>query len=316
MQTKQSKFPIGWVFAIVAAIAIGLLKFFSYNFQHLGKDSGLGILWSVLLSVLLLAIVGVLVWEKKVSMPLNFRKAAVVEIGMLIVYVFLVFITIILSNHFYVVMGKKDIIKQEVTKQINQMDEMFRDYNRHVDNRVAAYDAYLRQVENNKNSNWSNYVSERLNQYSREDLVVNFKAEIDCGDVQQSIEEWKNDMLGKTNGLGLITLMPRVNEINDNLIQTLGSLKALDRKSEKGANGEPWDYTLTVSNDILKLFGMTKGEPLSVWAFIATIIAAFVMLLPYIAAERDGRHKGLFWELTHSRESVSGETDGTNITGI
>ena len=304
MQTKQSKFPIGWVFASVAALVVGLLTFFSFNFQYLGQNGGLNFLWAAIITSLLLIIVGVLVWAKKVSMPLNFRKAAFVEACMLLVYIVVILVTILISNHFYVVMDKQNIIKEEVTKQINQIDGMFDSYNKNVDKRVVAYDDYLQQVENNKNSNWSNYVNEQLNQYNREDLVINFKADIDCGNVQQEIEAWKTDMLRKTNGLGLITLMPRVNEINSNLNKTLESLKKLDCKSEKGLNEGHWNYTLTVSNDILKYFEMPKSESLNVWAFIVTIIAAFIMLLPYIAAERDGRHKGLFWELTHERKQT------------
>ena len=315
MYTKQSNFPIGWVLAIVSAIVIGLIKFFSLNFRDLGRRTDLNIIWACLYALLLLGVVAVLVKAKKVSIPLNFRKAAIVELCMLIVYAVLLIAGVICTNHFYVVMSRKDIIKEEVTKQINQIDSMFESYNNNFKNRVTAYDEYLQQVENIKNSDCSRYCEEELDTYSREDLVIYFKAEIDCGEVQQSIANWKNNMLSKTEGLGLITLMPRVNEINENLKNARDSLKELDRKSEKGLNGLHWNYTLTTSNDILEHFKFQKGEPFSLWAFVVIIIAAIIILLPYIAAERDGRHKGLFWELTHSREGVSHKSDSA-ITGI
>lgn len=315
MQKKQSKFPIGWIFASTSALIVGLLVFFSLNFAYLGEKVGVSSFVAAIIVALLLIIVGVLVWAKKVSIPLSFRKAATVECCMLVVYIVIVFASIMLSNHFFVVMDKKDTIKKDVTKQINQMDDMFSSYQKNVDNRVAAYDAYLQQVERNKHYNWSKYVEERLNQYNRMDLVIIFMADIDCGDVQQEIDIWKKDMLSKTNGLGLITLMPRVNEINTNLNGTLEKLKELDRKSEKGLNGAHWDYTLTTSNDVLNKFRMSEGETLNFWTFFATIIAALIILLPYIAAERDGRHKGLFWELTHSRNVIS-HKENSLITGI
>lgn len=315
MYTKQSNFPIGWVLAIVSAIVIGLIKFFSLNFRDLGRRTDLNIIWACVYALLLLGVVAVLVKAKKVSIPLNFRKAAIVELCMLIVYAVLLIAGVICTNHFYVVMSRKDIIKEEVTKQINQIDSMFESYNNNFKNRVTAYDEYLQQVENIKNSDCSRYCEEELDTYSREDLVIYFKAEIDCGEVQQSIANWKNNMLSKTEGLGLITLMPRVNEINENLKNARDSLKELDRKSEKGLNGLHWNYTLTTSNDILEHFKFQKGEPFSLWAFVVIIIAAIIILLPYIAAERDGRHKGLFWELTHSREGVSHKSDSA-ITGI
>ena len=315
MYTKQSNFPIGWVLAIVSAIVIGLIKFFSLNFRDLGRRTDLNIIWACVYALLLLGVVAVLVKAKKVSIPLNFRKAAIVELCMLIVYAVLLIAGVICTNHFYVVMSRKDIIKEEVTKQINQIDSMFESYTNNFKNRVTAYDEYLQQVENIKNSDCSRYCEEELDTYSREDLVIYFKAEIDCGEVQQSIANWKNNMLSKTEGLGLITLMPRVNEINENLKNARDSLKELDRKSEKGLNGLHWNYTLTTSNDILEHFKFQKGEPFSLWAFVVIIIAAIIILLPYIAAERDGRHKGLFWELTHSREGVSHKSDSA-ITGI
>lgn len=315
MYTKQSNFPIGWALAIVSAIVIGLIKFFSLNFRYLGERTGPNIIWACVYALLLLGVVAVLVKAKKVSIPLNFRKAAIVELFMLIVYAVLLIAGVICTNHFYVVMSRKDIIKKEVTKQIKQIDGMFDSYDKNVANRVAAYDAYLQQVENTKNSDYSQYCDEGLDACSREDLVICFTYQIACGDVQPPIENWKSNMLSKTDGLGLITLMPRVNEINENLENTRNSLKKLDRISEKGLNGLHWDYTLTTSNDILEHFKFQKGEPLSLWAFVVIIIAAIIILLPYIAAERDGRHKGLFWELTHSREGVSHKSDSV-ITGI
>lgn len=314
MQTKQSKFPIGWVFAIMAAIAVGVLTFFSFNFQYLGQKVGVSFLFALLAALIPLSVVGGLVWAKKVSMPLNFKKAASTEACLLIIYLVLIVISAIMMNHFYVVMSKKDIIKSEVTAQVNQIDDMRKDYDGNVEARVGAYTKELKQYAAYKTPD---YYQEELDQHSIDDVVINnLTSKIDYNRTKyyQDVQAWKDNMLSKTKGLGLITLMPRIKEIRTNLETTLDTLQAFDKSSEKGLNGPHWTYTLSVSEDILQNYKKADDESLNVWSIIVAILAGLIMLLPYIAADRDGRHKGLFWELSHTRETKS--TDDDIVTGI
>ena len=195
--------------------------------------------------------------------------------------------------------------------------ESYRDeYSAVYASRVDAYDKELASIEKNKKNNNSAYINAGLSQYSREDLVVLFRSKISCGDMQASIEQWESDVLSKTKGLGLIRLMPRIHEIDETLNRTLEDLYERDRKSELGLNGPHWNYTLTIGNNILRHFEKEKGEKLSFWALIIAIIAALIMLLPYIAADRDGRNRGLIWELSHNRKSSSSNNHGGVIGGI
>lgn len=312
----QSKFPIGWIFSIIAALAIAVLTFFSSNFQHQGNSVGISIAMAVIIAICMLIIVFFMIRVKKAAIPLNFHKAAIIEALLLIAFIFMAFISILATNHFYAVMGRKDTIQKEVNAQISQMDEMFSNYNKNVVERVDAYDKELASIEKNKKNNNSAYVNAGLSQYSREDLVVLFSSEISCGDMQTSIEQWESDMLSKTKGLGLIRLMPRIHEIDETLNNTLEELYERDRKSELGLNGPHWNYTLTIGNNILRHFEKGQGEKLTLWALIVAIIAALIMLLPYIAADRDGRNRGLIWELSHNRESSSTNNYGSVIGGI
>lgn len=314
MQTKQSKFPIGWVFAIMAAIAVGVLTFFSFNFQELGQKVGVSFLYALLVALIPLAVVGGLVWAKKVSMPINFKKAASIEACLLISYLVLIVISAIMINHFYVVMSKKDIIKSEVTAQVNQIDDMYKEYDDNVRKRTEAYTGELQQYAAYKTPN---YYLEKLDQHSIDDVVIkNLTSKIDYNRTKyyQDVQAWKDNMLSKTKGLGLITLMPRIKEIRTNLETTLNTLQTFDKRSEKGLNGPHWTYTLSVSEDILQNYKKADDESLNVWSLIVAILAGLIMLLPYIAADRDGRHKGLFWELSHTRETKP--TDDDIVTGI
>lgn len=303
----KSTFPIGWIFAIIAALALGVIKFFGSNFQHIGENPIVGVLWGLLLVVVLLGIVFLLTKFKEVSIPYKFKSAATYEVLLLIAFVFGIFVTILINNHFFVVMGKQNKIQAEVESQVGQMSEMFTDYQKHVDDRLKAHEIYLKEVEKNKNSNPSKYVLEGLNQYSIEDLLIVLESEIACdGAMRDDINNWTNDVLNKTSGLGMLALMPRIKEISEKLEYTRDALIERDNTSEKGLNGPHWNYTFTVSNDILRHFKATEGESINLWSVIITLLLGLIILLPYFGVERDGRHKGLFWELTHERQNAGG----------
>lgn len=309
----KTKFSIGWLLAIIAALVIGVIKFFSFSFNSLGEAVGLGILWSAILVGVLLLVVFLLIKAKTTLVPLNFRNASVYELLLLIVFVFGLFITIVLNNHFFVVLGKQDIIKNNVDNQVNQMDEMFKDYINHVDNRLKAHEDYLKEVKKNRNSNYSKYLAEQLDEYEIEDLVIMLEDEIACdSSVLDSVEDWKNDVLNKTSTLGMVALMPRLKEINFKLEEVRKNLITRDRASDKGLNGPYWDYSLLINNDILQYFKKGEQESINVWSVIITLLLGVVVLLPYLSAVRDGRHRGLLVELTTQRKSAG----SGNIGGI
>lgn len=311
----QSKFPIGWIFAIIAALIVGALTFFSSNFQYRGENIGISTIIAVVVALCLLFIVFLLIKVKKVSIPLNFRKAAAYETILLLVYIFVAFFSAISMNHFYSVMGRKETIQKEVKNQISQMDQMFDSYIAHADARVQAYEASLRSIDKNKKNNHSAYVNAQLNRYTIDQLLTKFSSEISCGDMQANIQKWEEKMEQRTKGLGLIRLMPRIQEINETLNSTREELIRKDQGSELGLNGPHWTYTLTVGNDILKQFAKEDGEEMNLWALLTALFAALVIALPYIAAERDGRNRGLFWELSHNRDSSSTNNGGV-VGGI
>lgn len=307
----KSTFPIGWLFAIIAALALGVIKFFGSNFQHIGENPMVGVLWGVLLVVILLGIVFLLTKFKEVSIPYKFKSAATYEVLLLIAFVFGIFVTILINNHFFVVMGKQNKIQAEVESQVGQMSEMFTDYQKHVDDRLKAHEIYLKEVKKNKNFNPSKYVLEGLNQYSIEDLLIVLQSEIACDEAMRNdINNWTNDVLNKTSGLGMLALMPRIKEINEKLEYTRTALIERDKTSEKGLNGPHWDYTFAVSNDILRHFKVVEGEDINIWSVLITILLGLVILLPYFSTYRDGRHKGLIWELTNQRQNAGSGTIG------
>lgn len=307
----KSTFPIGWLFAIIAALALGVIKFFGSNFQYIGEDPIIGILWALLLVIVLLGIVFLLTKFKEVSIPYKFKSAATYEVLLLIAFVFGIFVTILINNHFFVVMGKQNKIQEEVESQVGQMNAMFTDYQEHVDDRLVAHEVYLREVYRNRHSNPSKYVSEELNLYSIEDLLIVLQSEIACDEAtRDDINNWTNDVLNKTSGLGMLALMPRIKEINEKLENTRDALIERDKTSDNGLNGPHWNYTFTISNDILRHFKVVEGENINIWSVLITILLGLIILLPYVSTYRDGRHKGLIWELTNQRQNAGSGTIG------
>lgn len=307
----KSTFSIGWLFAIIAALTLGVIKFFGSNFQHIGENPIVSVLWGLLLVVVLLGIVFLLTKLKKVSIPYKFKSAATYELLLLVAFVCGLVMTILLNNHFFVVMSKQDQIQAEVKSQVGQMNAMFTDYQEHVDKRLAAYEKELREVSNIKDSNRSLYDSLGLDTVSIDDILTDLESNIKCHPtMRDSMTDWRNDVLNKTSGLGMIVLMPRIKEINEKLENTRDALIERDKTSDKGLNGLPWNYTFTVSNDILRHFKATEGENINIWSVIITLLLGLITLLPYLSADRDGRHKGLIWELTHQRQNAGGGTIG------
>lgn len=307
----KSTFSIGWLFAIIAALTLGVIKFFGSNFQHIGENPIVSVLWGLLLVVVLLGIVFLLTKLKKVSIPYKFKSAATYELLLLVAFVCGLVMTILLNNHFFVVMSKQDQIQAEVKSQVGQMNAMFTDYQEHVDKRLAAYEKELREVSNIKDSNRSLYDSLGLDTVSIDDILTDLESNIKCHPtMRDSMTDWRNDVLNKTSGLGMIVLMPRIKEINEKLENTRDALIERDITSDKGLNGLPWNYTFTVSNDILRHFKATEGENINIWSVIITLLLGLITLLPYLSADRDGRHKGLIWELTHQRQNAGGGTIG------
>lgn len=307
----KSTFSIGWLFAIIAALTLGVIKFFGSNFQHIGENPIVSVLWGLLLVVVLLGIVFLLTKLKKVSIPYKFKSAATYELLLLVAFVCGLVMTILLNNHFFVVMSKQDQIQAEVKSQVGQMNAMFTDYHEHVDIRLAAYEKELREVSNIKDSNRSLYDSLGLDTVSIDDILTDLESNIKCHPtMRDSMTDWRNDVLNKTSGLGMIVLMPRIKEINEKLENTRDALIERDKTSDKGLNEPHWNYTFTVSNDILRHFQATEGENINIWSVIITLLLGLITLLPYLSADRDGRHKGLIWELTHQRQNAGGGTIG------
>lgn len=292
----MKKFTLAWALAIVALLCMATMAFFSRYFARLGKMSS-GILLGTLIFVLFIMLVFCLSRFKQARIPANFKKSSTLEMLFMVLFVAVIVLSVFASNHFFKVFERQDEIKNDVVCQIDQIDDMLKSYDENVRLRTQAYENYLNSLE----PGTADYISSGLSEHSKETLLVGFSAKLDYGDINSQVNVWKNEMKSKTEGLGLITLMPRVSEINEMLEDTKDKLVSLDKTTDEGLNGTYWDYPLTMGNNLNDKFMVEPNESLSVWALVCNVVLAFIVLLPYIAAERDGRHNGIIWEMTHDR---------------
>lgn len=298
----KKKFSLGWILSGIAALALMLLICFSWYFRMGGKW-GLGIGLGLVASLLMLGVLFFMCRAKAVSIPLNFKKASITEIILIIVFVFFAVISSMLMSQYFVVLDRQESIKDEVVAQVNQIDTMFISYDKNVKDRLIAYDAYLQQVERQRNTNQQLYLQEELNVYSRQDLVDKLESDISCAFMKDSIEEWKKTIVSKTSSLGLLSLFPRIEEVSSELVNVQNELVELDQRSEKGMNSEHWIFSLKVNETIKNYFTEPGRSVFTIWSVIVSLLLAFVMLIPYLVTPRDGRHKGLLWELSNDRNS-------------
>lgn len=290
-----------WILAGVAALIAGALVFLSLNFSQY-ESMGLNVVLSLVVVLVLLLMTLLATYLKKVYVLLNFKKYAAFEFLTLLVFIAIVFISMFEANHFFAVMGHQDKIHEDVEKQIGEMDKMYKTYTEYVDSRVKAYDGYLKELERGDH-NSSAYQESGLDSITRENLLLNLRSDLDLGDdYKNKIDEWKDEMSQKSQGLNIITIMPLVSSIGQTLTETRDEIKKRSKSTDKGDNGDAWSYDLNVNNSIMNYFTKSAEEPFVLWSLFVLLLGV-LMLLPYFATERDGRSKGLFGEMFYKRNN-------------
>lgn len=304
MKQNQSKFPIGWLFSILAAIAYGALIVAAFYFDDQVKE---GMIFAAAVVAVLYLFLALAIRFKKEQILVRFKQSSLRELLCVLLFAITTIGSSMLTNHFYVVMGKSDEIKAIVQPQIDQMDAMFTSYKNHTDKRIERYGEYLQSLNERQRTEAG------LDGIGVGVIMEDLRAEISCGAVETKQMQWKQDIESNIHhGLGLISLKKQVGDIGEILEETRQSLIERDSQSSRGyeLGDRNWEYELQASVDVTNKFKKSESESnFSVLAILISILLGFVMFLPYLPSERDGRHRGIWWELTHDRasDSLSGQ---------
>ena len=288
------KFNLGWILAITAALLLAALGFLSFFYGGGGE-----LLWPIVVAVALfvlpLLVCMFMVPAKECSRPFYFHKEAVKE-GLLLLAMIVLFLgSMPLINHFYTVNSRADRISEAVSNQRKQLDEMQESYGKHVQNRVKYYRAYLNEVAANKRNDPGTYAKVFPNGSDDIDLMVQaMNNSISLVGLKDSVGvKYGSD---KIRWWQLPSIMNNVENISGALDKNYQLMLERDRNftDDKGAN---WEYEYSKADDIMPLFTKRSGLISSLWAVLSSIIAFIIILLPYMAADRDSRSGGLFAEL-------------------
>lgn len=296
------KFNLGWILAIAAAVIVAAMGFMSFYYLFGGNLIG-PIIVAVFLFVLPLVANMLLVPAKECAKPFYFHKAAVMEASMLAVMIFLFIVSMPLVNHFFTVNSRTEKIASEVANQRFQLDEMQQSYGNHVENREYNYRIYLQEVLENKALDMVTY--EKVFQNGSNDIelmVREMHNNISLEGLSDSAPTvYESDQV---RWWQLPSIMNNVEGISTALEKNYNLMVKRDHNFTKDnpAEGDYWSYSYTTINDIMDNFTVSDGFVTSLWTVLSVLLGYFLILLPYLVAERDSRNGGLFAELRKNED--------------
>lgn len=292
------KFNLGWILSIAAAVVLAAMGFLSF-FYSTGGNLVVPIIVAVCMLALPIVVNMFIVPAKECNRPFYFHQEAVKEASLLAVIIVLLLVSLFLVNHFFTVNSRTQHISKAIADQRNDYNAMFDSYQSYCDQRVETYRGLL-----------------IANHADDPDVYVNnLKTAITYpkGDTQEIYgtdnKRWWN----------LPSELGNVNTVSSELEKAHQALTERDHNPDapdfdaRNDDGRWWTYEIKKADDINAMFTERKGLISNLWTVLSVLIGYLLIMLPYLAAERDSRSKGLFAELKHDPENddeVSGEFEG------
>lgn len=320
----KSKFNLGWILSVGAALVLAAMGFMSFYYLNGGK-----LLWSIIVAVCLLVVPIVVCMQlekaKLCSKPFYFKKSAVTETVMLGIMLVVFVGGMGLINHFFTVNGRTKQIEDIVADQRQQLDSMTASYNDYVNRRVENWRSLLEEVVNNKVGN--EQFCERL--FESTDLADMTKVEFMVTNLEGNLSILNDsvpDVMNreKLSWWQLPSVMNNVDEISGALQAKYNVLAERAKNDttdiailrEYGEEHtdlgitvpEYWSYSYTTASEVMKCFTEPDGFISSIWTVVCGLVGILLILLPYLTAERDSRSKGLFKELLKDEDDDEEET--------
>lgn len=275
-------FNLGWILSIAAAVIVAAMVFLSLFYSNDGNGVIPAIVAACML-VLPIVAVGFLVPAKECSKPFYFHSKAIVELVFLAVIIVLFATSIVLVDHFFTVNSRTNEISNAIAEQRNDYDKMFEDYESYCNKRIVSYTDYLDSVNADDTSQAINSLKESIS-FPKGDADVIYGS-------------------GKKRWWNLPSEMGNIDIVSNALAETHNALSERDRNPEapdydsRHSSNNWWNYEPKNAADIKALFTNKNGIVSNIWSVASILLAYIFIMLPYIAAERDSRSKGLFAEL-------------------
>lgn len=320
----KNKFPLGWILAVAALLMMAGLGFMSSYYATGGKLIG-GIIVAVCMIAVPIVLTTVLIKLKGVTKPFFFRSNAFKELGVLILVLAVCVVSMGLIDHFFAVNRHADEIGDIMNNMSKTEEAMLANYKDYANKRRDKYVLNLQTIVEKKKGNekLAAYVDTILGtdttaaSYAKKIKTKGdtFYAIINlCDSVSECSNTSGLSILKKSKWWELPVLMSNADRISDTIRNEYDQLKnrsengkadyvLLNKMCEYGlidnAQRETaqdklrWQYDPGDAVNIKHFFTDNYGFITSIWSVLVALVAFFLALLPYMAAYRDPRNKGL-----------------------
>jgi hypothetical protein len=293
---NKTKFTLADVIGLLAILSFGFVCFLSLNFVTLGETSE-----SIISAIVISIILGSLALGLKLLKITgrNFRQCKIIEMILVFVFCIVAIISISFFSHFFVVSEHKTEISNEITKNIEQAEKLFNEYEDYANKRIDYYKRQLETAVTRKRVNPDNYL--KMGFVNGE---VSDKEQIDTkvktltwdlypsnyADFKSKASSWLSDAKKITKAWRPISLVGVVNNIDKNVTAWIRQLVDYTKVRQDGED-KAKDFSYEVAFGDVKSYFEQSDTP-TLLAAILSVVAYLCMLLPYFVTPKHPRNPG------------------------
>lgn len=299
---NKQTFSLADVITLLTAVAFGFVCFLGTNFFTLG-DTKQSIILAGIIAVLLSATALGAKLLKRTSR--NFKTFFIWEMVLLTLFTILTaFVAYSPFPHYFVVSEQKIEIQKKLTTNIDQVKNMFSEYERYAENRKDLYKSKLHSVVAAKSINPSEYteygfehnsvsddkqIENKLFTLQAELFPSNYSDTALNNGIKEVATVWLSNAKNTVTNWRPIGIVNVVNEVEQNSMEWRSMLIELSSARAKGEQAE--DFTYELSFDDTKQHFTTLGVPTPLSIGLA-VGAYLLMLLPWFVTKRNSRSQG------------------------
>jgi len=287
---SRIKFSLAAVFALIATATFGWFFFLGINFMYKG-DLQKSILMTLAPCTVLFLMV--LVIKKVKAAKRDFRKNAIVEIFLLLIFVVIAMITFIPFAHYFAVLGRKTEIKKKIDVGIDNVKERFNQYKKCADDSIDFYSNKLETAIKGKSFNYEEYLkcgfqnNGILDPVQKNILLDNYKDDLlpaKYNTLKKYADNWLDDARSAFDKWKPISLMNIINSIENEANGWVAQIRGYNGKSASCIGN---DFAFTSVDEEL-----TKRATPSLFPILGALALFLGLLLPYLVANRSPKHPG------------------------
>jgi hypothetical protein len=308
----NTRFTLSAVLTLLGGVGLTFFSFLGNMYLTQGNYLK-SALYPAILTLLLVVIAFAAANFKKARF--NFRKNAIKEILFLIIYFIVAFFSLVSFTHYFNIQDKKQEIGTKIKSDIDQVRNMFVEYEDRVNKRVQDFDGFLETLIAGKNTNRTEYLKYFVqpgpdDQTQKNNKLVMFKDDLrpDKYDTIKAIAlEWLQNSEQIVMDVKPFGLMEVISDFETNANEWYSQIQTYDQT----VNTFP-DEQITVNFEYQLSFAsvtdeLTKVEKPNVLALLFFFLAHLLILLVYIMAIRDGKSDGFIKSLLSKDNNSRGD---------